>query len=75
MSTKTEELSGLHASFQSHLNTLIAAGEDPLDAVEAMLTVALANQVKIEGPRAAAESLRIVAQFLAAETVSGKARQ
>lgn len=60
----------LHAEWQRLLNDMIVRGTDPIEAVEAMLTVGLANKVKVEGLQTAAHSLAVVTRQLAERAVA-----
>lgn len=59
------DLSKVHALLQERITDLVAAGVPQDDVIEAALTVAVANKMKVHGARATAEALRLVSQFLA----------
>ena len=60
MSENLEELDGLHAEWRRLLNDMIASGADSTEAVEAMLTVGLAEKLHLHGPTVLSYSLRVV---------------
>ena len=51
------EFIALHKRWQEHLNAMIAAGSNQNDAIESMLTVALAGKMQLDGPLQLACSL------------------
>jgi hypothetical protein len=58
--------SKLHTECQERLGQIIAAGADPVEAIEAMLTVAIVNKLQLEGPARTAHALHYAAGGLRA---------
>ena len=66
MATDDSTLIDLHNKWLRELDSVIEAGTTPDDATESLLTIAISGRMRVDGPRATAARLVMIAGMLTA---------